>query len=752
VKNNISSFIDKIATYRFSKLSKQIVEDFKEELNELNFEAKNSSLKITVVGEFSAGKSTFLNALIGKDILTHSRNETTAVITSIYNSTKEDKYFNKMVVLLNDKTEKVFNLDSDFNMIKEFTTTISSKYNVVKDVAEVKIYIDIPGVTGNVVFIDTPGFNGIADHHREITIDEIKSAHTSIVIFGNKGLTNSGREFLKLINKYQDNIVYVLNAVDLFNEFEGEYYEKEVDIFKNHLLDELKLIGYPKQDVTLFGVSSLKALIGRDKTQKKLYDKYEIDLTEKDRILHYENSYFQTLVDYLWKVVANQKEKIINDTLKIKLKSILDDIKGNLNKKIEIINAKIDDNQLALIEKEKICFEERYNKSKEFNKNFICAAGEDLLDEMKKIIKRDYEELLNYIDRELCKEEFETINRNIDGGKYNKFIENQNSELFFKYKLLLESNLEDIYNSLIMKINNKFKTTVYINNSHKIVSFDITNFEDNFDIKSEIKQLKDRQEKIRKDEEQLQKEKMNLLNEKWKIDSEVKYKMQDFERQLSRRESEINELGAMPGIDEIRKSRKKDGAWNKIKGVFGKEEYESYYVTDSSKRDRWNRDKEEITKKYSRLAVLEEEKDRFILEQTKLNNSISLLDSKLKEKRVEIDVIIKKLENKEFEMRKLFEKNKREYLRNVIDDVKVKLEDFINNILVKNIVVTLEKEISKNVNSIILEADKYLNRKYKLTINELDTIFRKRQGTEMVSEQDIALLKEDIKFLDTITT
>lgn len=48
---------------------------------------------------------------------------------------------------------------------------------------------------------------------------EIKSAHTSIAIFGNKGLTNSGREFLKLINKYQDNIIYVLNAVDLFNEW-----------------------------------------------------------------------------------------------------------------------------------------------------------------------------------------------------------------------------------------------------------------------------------------------------------------------------------------------------------------------------------------------------------------------------------------------------------------------------------------------------------------------------------------------------
>ena len=697
-----------------------------------------------------------MNALIGRDLLTHSKNETTAVITYIYNSTIEDQYFNKMVVLFNDKTERVFDLDNDFNMIKEFTTTLSNEYNVVKDIEEVKIYVDIPEVTGNIVFIDTPGLNGTADHHRELTINEIKSAHTSIAIFGNKGLTNSGREFLKLINKYQDNIIYILNAVDQFNEFEGEYYEKEVNIFKNHLLDELKLIGYTKQDVTLFGVSSLKALIGRDKNQKRLYNTDIIDLTEKDRSYHYENSYFQTLVDYLWNVMANQKEKIINDTLKIKLKALLDDIMGNLNKKIEIINAKIDGNQLALIEKEKIFFEEKYNKSKEFNKNFICASGEDLLDDMKKLIKKDYNELRNYIDAELHKEEFETITRNIDKGKYNKLIEDINGEFFFRYKSLLESNLEDIYNSLIMKINNKFRTFVHINNFHKTITLDIPDFEDDFDIKSEIKKLKDRQEKIKKDEEKLQEDKMNLLDEKEEIDNQVNYRIQYLERQLNRRNSEIKELGERPEIEEIRKERKKDGLKNKVKGVWDKvfktsyEEYETYYVTDSSKRDRWNRDKEEIINKYSRLEDLQEEKDRYIREQRKLYNSISVLDDKLKEKRIEINAIIKKIENKEYEMREIFEKSKREYLKNVISDVKGKFEDFIANSLIKNTIVILEKEILKNVNSIILEADKYLNRKYKFSISELDVIFRKKQGLELISEEDIDLLKKDIKFLDTI--
>lgn len=44
-----------------------------------------NELRVTIVGEFSSGKSTFLNALIGKDILPHASSETTATLTYIHN-------------------------------------------------------------------------------------------------------------------------------------------------------------------------------------------------------------------------------------------------------------------------------------------------------------------------------------------------------------------------------------------------------------------------------------------------------------------------------------------------------------------------------------------------------------------------------------------------------------------------------------------------------------------------------------------
>ena len=62
----------------------------------------DDEIRIAVVGEFSSGKSTFINALIGKDILNHATKETTAVITRLINVKKvvrsviQEKLFLKM--------------------------------------------------------------------------------------------------------------------------------------------------------------------------------------------------------------------------------------------------------------------------------------------------------------------------------------------------------------------------------------------------------------------------------------------------------------------------------------------------------------------------------------------------------------------------------------------------------------------------------------------------------------------------------
>lgn len=72
---------------------------------------EEKEFRITVVGEFSAGKSTFLNALIGKDILPHALTETTATVTYIRNVPAGHPSADTIVVHFNDKQKPDVVLD-----------------------------------------------------------------------------------------------------------------------------------------------------------------------------------------------------------------------------------------------------------------------------------------------------------------------------------------------------------------------------------------------------------------------------------------------------------------------------------------------------------------------------------------------------------------------------------------------------------------------------------------------------------------
>ena len=62
------------------------VEVFDELINNL----KNEEFSIVLVGEFSAGKSTFLNALMGEKILPSFTDETTATVNFLRNKEKSE--------------------------------------------------------------------------------------------------------------------------------------------------------------------------------------------------------------------------------------------------------------------------------------------------------------------------------------------------------------------------------------------------------------------------------------------------------------------------------------------------------------------------------------------------------------------------------------------------------------------------------------------------------------------------------------
>ena len=85
-KNEIEKIITQLRNNSTVKKSKQILADIQNIDSRLNEDV----FKLAVVGEFSSGKSTFINAIIGMDLLSHSTEETTATLTYITNVNAKD--------------------------------------------------------------------------------------------------------------------------------------------------------------------------------------------------------------------------------------------------------------------------------------------------------------------------------------------------------------------------------------------------------------------------------------------------------------------------------------------------------------------------------------------------------------------------------------------------------------------------------------------------------------------------------------
>ena len=182
---------------------------------------QNNEFRITIVGEFSSGKSTLIDALIGKDILPHSTSETTATLTYIHSVEHGHVKENMAEIFFSDGSVKLV----DFSDLKEYVTAFSKTVDVFSAIEYVDIYVYIENFDNNIVFIDTPGLNG-TNHYEERTLQEIAKADASIFVFSLSGIKATELSFMKdELLKYQNSFFFVMNRIDDLHQSEGECVE-----------------------------------------------------------------------------------------------------------------------------------------------------------------------------------------------------------------------------------------------------------------------------------------------------------------------------------------------------------------------------------------------------------------------------------------------------------------------------------------------------------------------------------------------
>ena len=178
---------------------------------------------LVIVGEFNAGKSAFINALLGERVLREGVTPTTAVIT------------------------RVRHASSFFEHREGPLLEVGYPLELLRDVA----------------IVDTPGTNAILREHEEITAHFVPRA--DLVLFvtsADRPFTETERAFMERIRDWGKKVVVVLNKVDLLSE---DQVGEQVDFVRDGVE---RLLGFRP---AVFPVSARAALLARelpDETQR----------------------------------------------------------------------------------------------------------------------------------------------------------------------------------------------------------------------------------------------------------------------------------------------------------------------------------------------------------------------------------------------------------------------------------------------------------------------------------------------------
>ncbi len=163
---------------------------------------------LVVLGEFNHGKSTFVNALLGAEVLPTGITPTTAAINHVRWS---DGIAGRVVLL--DGTAR----ELGAHEIKEWVTVAGGRAD---EVAYVELGYPAELLKNNVVLVDTPGVNDLNEQRAEVTYGYVPRADAVIFLLdAGQALKDSEREFLSshVLEGSRDRMIFVLGKMDMLN-------------------------------------------------------------------------------------------------------------------------------------------------------------------------------------------------------------------------------------------------------------------------------------------------------------------------------------------------------------------------------------------------------------------------------------------------------------------------------------------------------------------------------------------------------
>lgn len=298
----VESYLEKFIDKPLFQKEKQAL---KREVNQYN----NNHIKISLFGAFSAGKSSFINAMLGSNVLPVSPHPTTAAINRVLKSDdthehgtvdlhlKEESFLDKEIQAVSKEIgeswtfhtlknwkrpsgqqanarlrtyyQHLYTLQQSINRYKKdlgMKKTIQldelqewvAQEDKASMIKEVIVYYDCEWTQKGLELIDTPGVNSIHGRHTNVAFEQIRQSDAIFyVTYYNHAFSKADQIFLQQLNRAnesfsQDKLFFLINAADLADS------PAELNGVKSHVRDQLKRNGFEAPRLT--AVSSKQAL------------------------------------------------------------------------------------------------------------------------------------------------------------------------------------------------------------------------------------------------------------------------------------------------------------------------------------------------------------------------------------------------------------------------------------------------------------------------------------------------------------
>lgn len=201
---------------------------------------------LVVLGEFKRGKTTFLNALLGSNLLPTAVVPLTSIVTLIQYGEKT----RSEVIFLNGDIKEI-----TLNELPEFVTEEGNPGNE-KKVKLVQLEHPSPYLKDGVILIDTPGVGSIYQNNTDETYNYLPRVDAAIFLLSSdQPISQSELNFLKDIAQYSAKTFFILNKVDYLSV---EDRQRALDFSKKVLVEK---VGF--EDVNIYPLSAKLALEGK---------------------------------------------------------------------------------------------------------------------------------------------------------------------------------------------------------------------------------------------------------------------------------------------------------------------------------------------------------------------------------------------------------------------------------------------------------------------------------------------------------